>query len=100
MGRRDRRPQPDPSAQVPTVADVPRAATESPPAGSLGGEAGYAPTLPPPAPPEPAYRARVAIQARPLGQWSAGDLVPPDAAQALLRDGFVLGRELEQLEDQ
>jgi hypothetical protein len=42
----------------------------------------------------------VAIQARPLGQWSAGDLVPPDAAQALLRDGFVLGRELEQAEDQ
>ena len=94
MSRRDRRQQPEPSAQPPTVAEVPRAAPETPLAGAPEGGAGLAPTLPP----EPAYRARVAIRARPLGDWERGDTVPSRAALALLADGFALGRELELVE--
>jgi len=90
MGKRDRRPP----ASPPAVAEPPRAAAETPLAGDPEGGAGSALTLPP----EPVYRARVAIQARPLGDWERGDTVPSRAALALLADGFVLGRELELVE--
>lgn len=98
MSRRDRRPQPEPSAPSATVAEAPRAAPETPLAGAAADSAGHAPTLPPPAAPEPVYRARVNIFAGSRGQWSPGAEVPPAVAQALLADGFTLGRELELVE--
>jgi len=98
MSRRDRRQQPEPSAPPPTVAKTPIAAPESALAGVAAGDEAHAPTIPPPAPPEPRYVARVTILARPLGQWSPGDEVPAAAALALLADGFTLGRELDKVE--
>lgn len=78
MSRRDRRQQPDTSAQPLTVAaaSLPVLIAEQS---------------------ERRFRALRRIQAAPMGEWLAGDAVPGAIAEILLAEGFTLGNELEEV---
>lgn len=112
MSRRDRRqsyaprgleaiappPAPVEASPAPVAEEMPAAATETPLAGDVAAREGdsLSTDSTPPAAPLRVFVARVQIHAGPGSSFRVGDVIPDDAAQAMLASGFRVGREIEE----